>query len=86
MKIRLLQPDSVERWAAARRLVEEYAASLRLDLGFQNFEDEMSNLAREYGPPGGAFLLAEDDDGVVGCVALRKFAETVCEMKRLYVV
>jgi GNAT superfamily N-acetyltransferase len=84
--IRLIEPDSAERWAAARRLIEEYAASLQVDLGFQHFEDEVNNLAREYGPPHGALLLAEQDGGFLGCVALRKFSDDACEMKRLYVV
>jgi GNAT superfamily N-acetyltransferase len=82
----LTQPDCPERWRAARGLVEEYAASLHVDLGFQRFEDEIENLAREYGPPEGAFLLAVRDAELLGCVALRKHAEGVCEMKRLYVV
>ena len=85
MKIGLIQPDSADEWASARRLVEEYAASLHLDLGFQNFEREVNNLGREYGPPDGAFLLAEHDGGVLGCVGLRRFSEGACEMKRLYV-
>jgi GNAT superfamily N-acetyltransferase len=84
--IALVQPDSAERWAVARRLVEEYAASLRLDLGFQDFDREVANLAREYGPPDGAFLLAEEAGGALGGVGLRRVAEGVCEMKRLYVV
>jgi GNAT superfamily N-acetyltransferase len=97
MVVRLVEPDSDERWAAARQIVEEYAASLQLDLGFQGFDDEVRNLPREYGPPRGALLLAERDAAgggqapvlrgteVVGCVALRPFGDGVCEMKRLYV-
>ena len=86
MAIRLVQADSTERWATARRLIEAYAASLHVDLSFQNFDDEISNLAREYGPPGGALLLAERDGATIGCAGLRRFSEGVCEMKRLYVV
>ena len=86
MAIRLVRADSTERWATARRLIEAYAASLHVDLSFQNFDDEISDLAREYGPPGGALLLAERDGATIGCVGLHKFSEGVCEMKRLYVV
>jgi carbonic anhydrase len=84
--IRLVPADSTERWAMARRLIEAYAASLHLDLSFQNFDDEIANLAREYGPPGGALVLAERAGAMIGCVGLRKFSDGVCEMKRLYVV
>src|SRR5262245_23458784 len=86
MEVDLLRPDSADQWAAARRLVEEYAASLHLDLGFQDFEREVNDLASQYGPPDGAFLLAQRNGALVGCVGLRKFSEGVCEMKRMYVV
>lgn len=86
MKIDLVQPDSAGPWAAARRLVEAYAASLRVDLSFQGFDREVNDLANVYGPPGGAFLLAMHDGGPLGCVALRGFSGRDCEMKRLYVV
>ena len=82
--VRIVRPDSPELWDAARRLVEEYASSLHLDLGFQDFDQEIASLSREYGPPAGAFLLAERDGAFLGCVALRKW-EDGCEMKRLYV-
>ena len=83
--VRLVQPDTPKLWAVARRLVEAYAASLHIDLGFQDFQHEITSLQCAYGPPDGAFLLAEQDGMGIGCVALRKFAQGTCEMKRLYV-
>ena len=64
--------------AVVRELFLEYAASLGVDLAFQNFDDELANLAEFYE----CILVAGDADG---CVALRRIDERVCEMKRLYV-
>ena len=82
--VRIVRPETPERWDAARRLVEEYAASLGVDLCFQDFDQELASLPRQYGAPEGAFLLAERDGVLLGCVALRKWQDG-CEMKRLYV-
>lgn len=82
----LVSPDSPPLWEASRALIREYAASLHLDLSFQNFDREMSSLEADYGPPGGHFLLARRGDAFVGCGGFRRFSETECEMKRLYVV
>ena len=66
-------------------LLEEYAASLSFDLGFQDFAAELEGLPAPYAPPGGARLLAYVDDDPGGCVALRGFAAGTGELKRLYV-
>ncbi len=69
---------------AARLLFRAYAASLPIDLGYQDFETELATLPGRYGGPAGALLLARDTGGSpIGCVGLRPLAGPICEMKRL---
>lgn len=83
--LKLVEAESQEQIAAARKLFEEYAAWLAIDLCFQNFEKELAELPGAYAPPTGRLLLAFDDHQVAGCVALRSLGDGVCEMKRLFV-
>ncbi len=83
---RILNARSPAQVAQARRLMEAYAASLEIDLSFQDFDEELASLPGGYAPPDGCLLLAMAGDAAVGCIALRKFEDGVCEMKRMYVV
>jgi GNAT superfamily N-acetyltransferase len=82
----LASPQSSDEWLEARRLVEEYAASLGIDLSFQDLAQELESLSRVYAAPDGCFVLARRAGAVVGCGAVRRLSESACEMKRLYVI
>ncbi len=80
----LLQAATPAQIAQARELFLEYAQSLGFSLCFQNFDQELAGLPGDYAPPGGRLLLAEFQGELAGCVALHKFDDDICEMKRLY--
>ena len=67
--------------AIVRELFREYADSLGVDLGFQDFDKEVATLPGDYDP----ILVAHWNGEVAGCVALHPIDTIVCEVKRLYV-
>jgi len=73
---------------ATSALFEGYAASLPVDLGYQDFRTEVASLPGKYAPPRGELLLARAADGAaLGCVGLRPISpEGCCEMKRLFLM
>ena len=81
----LIQAQSHDDLLAARQLFMEYADWLGVDLCFQGFQQELDGLPGDYAPLDGPLLLAVEDDQAVGCVAMRKLGDGICEMKRLYV-
>ncbi|WBY09490.1 GNAT family N-acetyltransferase [Sphingomonas sp. 7/4-4] len=87
LDIRIDRAASDEDLHEIATLFRGYAASLPVDLGYQGFGDELAELPGKYAGPRGALLLARDADGAaLGCVGLRPLSESVCEMKRLYLL
>lgn len=72
---------------AIAKLFRSYVESLGIDLGYQDFENELASLPGKYAPPEGALFIARNLEGQdIGCVGLRSLPEDgICEMKRLYV-
>lgn len=83
--VTIREADGVADIADIRMLFEEYAESLGVDLGFQDFDAELSGLPGAYAQPSGVLLLAAAAGRTVGCVGVRRLGADVCEMKRLYV-
>jgi ribosomal protein S18 acetylase RimI-like enzyme len=83
-----IEPVTLADLADVAALFRAYAASLDVDLAYQDFAGELAALPGAYAPPHGCLLLARDADGTaIGCVALRPLAPAgACEMKRLYVM
>ena len=83
--MQIVPAHDADHLPTVRGLFEEYAAGMGLNFCFQGFTEELASLPGKYAPPDGRLLLAECDGQPVACVAMRKIADGICEMKRLYV-
>lgn len=83
--MKIVEVSSGKALSEARALFLEYASSLRFDLSFQGFQEEIERFPGDYSPPEGRVLVAYDGVDVAGCVGLRNQGGKICEMKRLYV-
>ena len=82
--LRIAQAETSEHIEIVQGLFREYENWLGLDLCFQGFEDELRDLPGRYAPPDGRLLIAWAHLRPIGCIALRKLLDDICEMKRLF--
>jgi len=72
-------------YTVAKSLFKEYAASIKINLDFQHFDDELAGLKKMYAKPFGGIILAKAGSETIGCVAIRKISEEAGELKRMYI-
>ncbi len=81
----LIRAHSEKDLAEVAELFREYAEWLAIEMSSSKIEKTISEFPGQYGPPDGCLLLARQDGRPAGCVALRRFDDDMCEMKRLHV-
>jgi len=77
--------ESRDRTDQSRELILEYARSLGCSPCLENIEQEMLSFPVPFAPPSGRLIVAIDNGRPAGVVGLKKVADNIGEMARLYV-
>ena len=84
--VKLLEAKSDKEYEIAIELFREYASLIGIDLSFQKFDEEILEVKELYSTPNGQLIIAYDiNENPIGCFGVRKFADSICELKRMYV-
>lgn len=81
----LIQASTEEHFRAAVILFTEYAGWLKIDLSFQQFEEELKSVQTMYNKKSGGILLVKEGEDYIACVAVRQSEPGIAELKRMYV-
>lgn len=71
--------------SVAGRLFQADAVELFIERHDHELED-VDNYRRDYGPPGGLFLVALDDGRLIGTAATRPLDDTTAELRRMWLL
>lgn len=93
--ITVVQAFSTAQLKDAKTLFDEYFDFLQREVDTEvddlddvppiaGYREELATLPGRYAPPGGRLLVAYAEGISVGCVALYKLGDEVCEVKRLW--
>ncbi len=82
--IRFESAKTTEDYETAKNLFREYAAYIKTDLCFQDFEKELLEISSQYGPPTGGIILCKAGNEIIGCAGIRKLNNETAELKRMY--
>jgi ribosomal protein S18 acetylase RimI-like enzyme len=77
--------NTIREFENGKKLFQQYANSLNLDLSFQDFKNELKTIDKQYNKPRGALILAYSGKIAVGCAGIRELDKQTAELKRMYV-
>lgn len=77
--------NTKEDFETGKKLFEEYADSLNVDLSFQDFSKELDTVSQQYNKPSGSLMLVFADDLPAGCAGIRRLDDGTAELKRMYI-
>jgi putative acetyltransferase len=86
MNIAYKTANTADEFKEGKKLFQQYAKSLELDLSFQNFANELETMEAQYNRPKGALILAYEEQTTIGCVAIREINTDIAELKRMFVL
>ncbi|MEM6345930.1 MAG: GNAT family N-acetyltransferase [Bacteroidota bacterium] len=78
-----VNPQQIER---VKILLKFYGALRNHDAALGNYQAELDSLPGKYAAPKGCLLIAHEGNQAVGCVAFQALSESICEMKRMFVL
>ena len=82
----LVEAKAKDDFNEASILFREYESGLGIDLGFQNFREELETISIQYGKPNGVLILAKSTElKIIGCAGVRRYEGSICELKRMYI-
>lgn len=94
---RIITPSKKEHYSSIASLMREYHAWIRMRYAGERiwevddyfdveaWNHELASLPEIYIPPIGELMLSIKDKQPAGCIALKAYNETICELKRLFV-
>lgn len=83
--LEIREVHSIEDLERIKELFIEYASSRDYEICFNGFKHELAALPEYYASPHGKLLLAIEGYNAIGCIALKRVSNEICELRRLYV-
>jgi ribosomal protein S18 acetylase RimI-like enzyme len=77
--------QTFQDYQLAKDLFQEYAQSLAIDLCFQNFAEELAQIAEQYNLKDGGIILLKLANEAIACAGLRRIDAQTAELKRMYI-